>query len=92
MSDTCKTVKVIGPDGGYVIINESDFDEEKHTMYDPLAELVAEAKALGIARAGAMSEQTLRARIAEAKDAAAGNGDDDGDNDATVGEGEDADD
>ena len=91
MSDTCNTVKINGPDGGYVIINESDFDDEKHTMYDPLAELVAEAKSLGIARAGAMSEQTLRARIAEAR-AADGSDDSGGDDvDDVGGEDDDAD-
>lgn len=29
----CETVKVVNPLGGWVIINKSDFDPEKHTLY-----------------------------------------------------------
>jgi len=35
MSEVCPTVKVDNPDekGGFMIINESDFDKEKHTVF-----------------------------------------------------------
>ena len=36
MSETCPTIKVVNPadeDGGYMIINECDFDESEHDLF-----------------------------------------------------------
>lgn len=40
MSDSCPTVKIKNPaeDGGYMIINESDFDPASHALFDAPAE------------------------------------------------------
>ncbi len=38
MSDVCKTVKIKAEtDSGFIIINESDFDADKHVLYDAKA-------------------------------------------------------
>jgi hypothetical protein len=36
MNDTCKTVKVVAPESpdGFIVINESDFDAERHELID----------------------------------------------------------
>ncbi len=35
MSETCPTVRIVNSNapGGYVVINKSDYDEKKHTLY-----------------------------------------------------------
>lgn len=40
MSDSCPTVEIDDPNapGGYVIINEEDFNPEKHKLYKPKPE------------------------------------------------------
>ena len=45
MSDTCPTVKIKDDSapGGYVVINEEDFDEKIHTQLTARAEAKAEA-------------------------------------------------
>lgn len=46
MSDTCATVKIKDPNapGGFVVINEEDFDEEIHTKLSAAASAKADAK------------------------------------------------
>lgn len=34
MPETCETVKIMGVDGGYVVINKSDFDPNKHALFE----------------------------------------------------------
>lgn len=33
MSNTCPTVKIDDGEGSFIIINESDYDEELHRLY-----------------------------------------------------------
>lgn len=33
MSNLCPTVKVCGGESDFIIINESDFDKDKHKLY-----------------------------------------------------------
>lgn len=39
MSDSCPTVRISDDRGGYVIINESDYDEAKHALWQEPGEL-----------------------------------------------------
>jgi len=34
MNSTCPTVRVVNSKGGYVIINQSDFDDKIHTLFE----------------------------------------------------------
>jgi hypothetical protein len=61
MSDTCATVKIkdANAPGGFVVINEEDFDEKIHTKLSPAAEAKVEAAA----------EKAVEASIAKAEKA-----------------------
>ena len=63
MADTCETVKIRDDKapGGFVVINEEDFDEKIHTKLSPAAEAKAEdAAAKVIERAEAKAEKDAK--------------------------------
>lgn len=66
-----KTVKIANEAGGYLIINEADFDAESMELFDPTpktkAEVKAEAKEAKAADAKAEAEAEAEAKKAAKK-------------------------